>query len=129
MMAKSFGSSEIQIALIFAGVLLLIVATQRMRDGDVELGDNKIIYDTDPDNNEYIKGKLSYRELQLLDNVLIAENKSGEDRLPIETVQRIAKGDRDVVRAYSRWRECYELMRSSTHVVYPHERKYLNTIP
>ncbi len=77
-------------------------------------------YDTDPECNQYIKDNLNSHQLRKLDIVLKREQAQGGKKLDSDRVKQI--GGNNVYNAYLRWRICYELRRSSGHVVYPSER-------
>jgi hypothetical protein len=76
-------------------------------------------YDTDPGYDAFIKGELSEKQLASLDNILRKEYNEGGRRLRNNDVVLLANGDGVVIRAYSRWRKCYDLMRSGSSVIYP----------
>jgi hypothetical protein len=85
------------------------------------------VYDTDPQNDAYIKGSLSQQELSRLDRILMVEKGQSGKRLSQSRVADLANQNTKIIDAYDRWRNCYDMMRSSTHVVYPDERKHLKT--
>lgn len=80
------------------------------------------VYDTDPRNNEFIKGGLSSQKLAVLDRVLREEKKQGGLMLSNTDLNRITRYDQEINEAYGRWIKCKNMMRSSHHVIYPDER-------
>ncbi len=83
------------------------------------------VYDTDPQNDAYIKGLLSQQELYRFDRILMVEKRQSGKRLSQSRVADLANQNTKIIDAYDRWRNCHDMMRSSTHVVYPDERKHL----
>ncbi len=81
------------------------------------------VYDTDPKNDRFIKGKLNAKQMRLLDRVLDEEERHGGMRLSGGEVRELAGDEKLVLEAYDRWRRCCNLMRSEDRVVYPSERK------
>ena len=80
------------------------------------------IYDTDPRNDDFIRGTLSAAKLNILDKVLLKEKKQGGLKLSNTELNSITKYDQEIIDAYGRWRKCKNMMRSSHHVIYPDER-------
>jgi hypothetical protein len=87
---------------------------------DLEPNSGSYYYDTDPECDHYIKNNLNRHQLRQLDSVLKQEKAQGGRELNSDLVKGI--GGDNVYNAYQRWRTCYELRRSSGHVVYPSER-------
>jgi hypothetical protein len=81
-----------------------------------------IVYDTDPKNDRFIKGKLNPKQMRMLDKVLDEEERNGGMRLSGGQVRELACDEKLVMEAYDRWRRCCNLMRSEYRVVYPSER-------
>ncbi len=80
------------------------------------------IYDTDPRNDEFIKGSLKKEKQKKLDYVLMKEKEEYGLRLSNQLLNQYAKYDSDVIAGYNRWRKCKEMRRSHHHVIYPDER-------
>ena len=75
--------------------------------GTHEVAEEWIIYDTDPRNDVFIKGRLQYRELKMLDRVLLYEkNQNDGMRLDTTTLNEYANYDPKIIDAYDRWRKC-----------------------
>ena len=86
-----------------------------------------IIYDTDPQNDEFIKGSLKRPKQKQLDRLLMKEKKACGLRFSNQLLQEYSKNDNEIISAYNRWRKCKEMRRSHHHVIYPDERDlYLN---
>ena len=83
---------------------------------------SNFIYDTDPQNDRYIKGMLTPRQFKILDRILMEEERNGGMRLSSGRVNQWAMDDKAVIEAYDRWRRCVSLMRSENSVIYPSER-------
>ncbi len=115
-------SYSFRIAILFATVLVLVVAVKKRHNGGSIPAPAHAIYDTDPACNRYIKADLSREQLQKLDKILLAEKRNHGERLPMSQVLAIATNDQAVAEAYMRWRKCADMMRGSNHVVYPDER-------
>lgn len=81
-----------------------------------------VIYDTDPKNDRFIKGKLNAKQMKVLDKVLQEEERNGGMRLSGGQVRELSGDEKLVIEAYDRWRRCCNLMRSEYRVVYPSER-------
>ncbi len=79
-------------------------------------------YDTDPRNDEYIKGDLSQYQLRRLDRILMDEKRNGGLRLSNVRLQQLARNRPELIDAYERWRKCKDMYRSYHHCVYPDER-------
>ncbi len=82
-----------------------------------------IIYDSDPRNDEYIKGGLPYRKLLQLDRILLKEKELCGERLNSQELNEIARYDIDLVEAYDRWRKAKNMRRSHHRTIYPDERR------
>ena len=82
----------------------------------------RAIYDTDPQNDRFIKGTLTAAQLSMLDQILNEEERNGGMRIADGLVRKIAREDKAVIEAYDRWRRCGSLMRSENYVVYPSRR-------
>jgi len=87
--------------------------------GDVTL----IVYDTDPQNDRFIKGNLTGKQFRLLDRILNEEERNGGMRISGGRVRQYAMDDKAVIEAYDRWRRCCSLMRSENYVIYPSQRQ------
>lgn len=112
-------------------VILIGLAILAVRNGWIpwnEVRNETIspIYDTDPANDNFIKGDLKIAQLKILDRILAREQKNDEMRLSNELVKELSNNDKDVIEAYAKWRKCYDLMRSRHHVVYPNQRANLS---
>ena len=81
------------------------------------------LYDTDPRNNDFIKGNLLPKQLRILDRLLELEKKQCGLRLTPQDINKITRYNSEVKEAYDRWRKCKDMMRSYYRVVYPSERK------
>ena len=90
--------------------------------GTEEAAEEWIVYDTDPRNDTFIKGRLRYRQLIRLDDVLRREKQNKGLRLDKATVNEIAKYDNEIIDAYDRWRKCHDMRRSKHKTIYPDER-------
>lgn len=82
-----------------------------------------MIYDTDPRNDTFIKGRLTIRELQKLDSVLLKEKANEGMAFDNTTLEEIAKYDPKIIEAYWRWRKCKDMRRSYHKTIYPDERQ------
>ncbi len=82
-----------------------------------------IIYDTDPRNDEFIKGGLPYPKLLRLDRILLKEKDLCGERLTSQELNEIARYDNDLLEAYDRWRKVKDMRRSQNRVIYPDERR------
>lgn len=82
------------------------------------------IYDTDYQNNDFVIGSLTTRQLIGLDVVLMEEKKKCGLRLESSRVKMMVDGDHEVVQAYDRWRHCKNFKRSFHYSIYPDERDY-----
>lgn len=80
-------------------------------------------YDTDPRNDQYIKGAMTAEQLILLDEILTFEKRNSGKQLGTPQLKAFSKNDPEVQAAYYRWRWCKDLMRSHEQVIYPDERK------
>lgn len=83
---------------------------------------SEIIYDTDPQNDRFIKGVLTTNQFRVLDKILDEEERNGGMRVNTGKVRQLAREDKAVIEAYDRWRRCGSLMRSENYVVYPSQR-------
>lgn len=80
------------------------------------------LYDTDFKNDNFIKGPLTDQQLRILDQLLTKEKNDCGLRLSEADLNRISKNNNEINDAYTRWRKCKDMMRSSHHVIYPDER-------
>ncbi len=85
--------------------------------------EERMIYDTDPRNDAFIKGRLSIRDLKKLDAVLLKEK--AHDGMPFDNIalEEIAGYDPKIIEAYWRWRKCKDMRRSYHKTIYPDERQ------
>lgn len=81
-----------------------------------------IIYDTDPRNDEYIKGGLPNAKLRRLDRILLKEKDLCGERLSSNELNEVARYDNELIEAYDRWRKVKDMRRSHHRVIYPDER-------
>jgi hypothetical protein len=81
------------------------------------------IYDTDPRNDEFIKGSLKKVKQKKLDYVLMKEKDACGLRLSNQFLYQFSNNDNDIIAGYNRWRKCKEMRRSYHRVIYPDERK------
>lgn len=116
---NSTGVLAVKIALGFALLLTFYVIVQQ---GGISHQSKYFYYDTSPENDKYIKGNLQPDQLLLLDKILMKEKRLVTHPLSSQQIQSIT-GDPAVMAAYERWCKCYDMIRSSTHVVYPDERE------
>ncbi|MBN1479857.1 hypothetical protein EH223_18280 [candidate division KSB1 bacterium] len=91
--------------------------------GGQEVSERWIIYDTDPRNDTFIKGRLRYGELLILDRILMKEKSNNGLRLDSTTLNEAAKYDPKIIDAYDRWRKCKDMRRSYHRSIYPDERE------
>lgn len=91
--------------------------------GGREVSEKWIIYDTDPRNDTFIKGRLRYDEMLKLDRILLKEKNNNGMRLDISTLNEAAKYDQKLIDAYDRWRKCKDMRRSYHRSIYPDERE------
>jgi len=112
---------------IFVGILILASSKYiyprfrrffTSRDVTREL----VIYDTDPRNDEFIKGSLSPGKMRRLDHVLLKEKNNDGLRLSTDRLNELTQYDNEIIEAYNRWRKCKDMRRSHHHVIYPDER-------
>ncbi len=82
-----------------------------------------MIYDTDPRNDTFIKGRLTDRELKKLDAVLLKEKANEGMAFDNITLEELAKYDPKIIEAYWRWRKCKDMRRSYHKTIYPDERQ------
>lgn len=133
-MSKKADKSSLKIALFFAIIMVIFVYINNSKIGDQilpltkEFSAENFIYDTDQRNDRFIKGELSGEKLRMLDKILIHEKQNYQMRLSGDVLMELAQNDDDLIRAYTRWRKCYDMMRSNTHVVYPDERSSVDNI-
>lgn len=85
-------------------------------------------YDTDPGNNAFIIQNLDPSHLENFDKLLMFEKKLCGERLSKSNIKKYSTGDNVIEDAYSRWRKCKDLRRSSGSTVYPDEREYFNKL-
>ncbi|MBN1465549.1 hypothetical protein JXA02_07300 [candidate division KSB1 bacterium] len=82
------------------------------------------VYDTDPRNDDFIKGNLNQRDMRILDRVLMQEkNLNNGMRLDSTTLNEHANYDPQIIDAYDRWRKCKDMRRSYHKSIYPDERR------
>jgi len=81
-----------------------------------------VIYDTNPQNDSFIKGTLTARQLAQFDKILEFEKSQTGMRITQEQLKELAANDLDLYDAYNRWRRCVDMMRSTHHTIYPSER-------
>ena len=121
-MAKGTGV-ELRIVLVFiliaAGYMIYQKYGIPLQIADTS---SAFLYDTDTQNNAFIKGDLSTEQLKKLDILLEKEKASGGNRLTTKQITRITRHDQELYDAYYRWRRCREMMRSKHRSVYPSER-------
>lgn len=122
---KGLDRGALKVTLVF--LILLVAWYVALKMGylpaprDISSGESPI-YDTDAQNDRYIKGSLTPMQLRVLDRLLDEEQDYGGRPLPAITIRRLASGDKAVIAAYDRWRTCSEMMRSSNYVIYPRDR-------
>lgn len=81
------------------------------------------MYDTDPQNDAFIKGRLTRQQMQILDKILMLEKKQNGMKCAPADVNQISRYDKELIEAYQRWTNCKNMRRSYHHVLYPNERK------
>jgi hypothetical protein len=123
-MPKSFDAIAVRVALVAATIALFYVVYQKYHKGP-HPGEEPVsyIYDTDPKNDQFIKGALTPEQLKKLDRILEEEKKQKGLRLSALELTKLVENDNSIVDAYVRWRKCYDMMRSFHHVIYPSERE------
>ena len=116
MSIKGFEPIDIRIAILFATVLLFVIVLAKFNSGSYS---GK--YDTDPANDQYIKGNLTAQQKKLLNAVICTEKKQSGKKVPVQKIRKIAgrKNYESVQAAYNRWRECRDLNRNKDRVIYP----------
>jgi hypothetical protein len=82
-----------------------------------------VIYDTNPQNDSFIKGTLTAQQLAQFDKILEFEKSQNSMRISQNKLKELAANDLALYEAYNRWRKCMDMMRSTHHTVYPSERK------
>ncbi len=82
-----------------------------------------IIYDTDPLNDQFIKGTLKQNKMKKFDRILMQEKREGGGRLSNQELNELTKYDNELIEAYNRWRKCKDMRRSHHRVIYPDERE------
>ena len=123
-MAKQTETLAVWIAVIVSMVFLFVFVRPKVIDKNRDdIPPKYFIYDTDPDNDQFIQGQLEVHQLKALDAILEIEREKCGLRLPMVELDALAKNDRGLVDAYQRWRKCKDMMRSNHHVIYPSERK------
>jgi hypothetical protein len=86
-------------------------------------------YDTNPENDEFIKGALTKEQLKKFDDLLNLEQQKGGMRFKRSDLNELGILDKALIGAYGRWCHCNMLNRYSGHVVYPNMRQaYVNKI-
>ena len=128
-MAPKTPMTSFQIAMLFVVAIALFVVYQKYiapPAGQPATGSGSvIIYDTDPENDRYIKGELTGKQLSRFDRILEREKANKGQRLSGVELSELAGDDRELTEAYNRWCSCKDMMRSSSHIVYPSERNSL----
>jgi hypothetical protein len=84
--------------------------------------DDDIFYDLKTEYSQDIRDDLTLEQVRLFDNILERERQRGGKKLRDWVVGRMARDDEVVIHAYERYRRYTNLMRSTTHTVYPSER-------
>ncbi len=122
-MAKGSKGVEFRIVLFFLVLVLGYLGYQKYGIPLQTIGTKQSnIYDTQAENDAYIKANLSKKQLSTLDRLLLQEKKDGGLRLSTKTLAKMTNGDVELEQAYLRWRKCREMMRSNHHTIYPDER-------
>ncbi len=122
-MAKGSKGVEFRIVLFFLVLVLGYLGYQKYGIPLQAIGTSHfIIYDTQAENDAYIKANLSKKQMSTLDRLLLKEKKDGGLRLSTKTLSNMTHGDVELEQAYLRWRKCREMMRSKHHTIYPDER-------
>jgi hypothetical protein len=128
-MAPKTPLTSFQIALLFVVAIALFVVYQKYiapPDGHPATDPGSaMVYDTDPENDLYIKGELTSKQLTRFDRILEREKENRGLRLSGGDLSELAGDDRELIDAYYRWCSCKDMMRSSSHIVYPSERNSL----
>ncbi len=127
-MAESSKGTEFRIVFVFVILVAAYFGYQKyLKPGQIitQSQTGKIIYDTDPKNDKFIKGQLSSQQFIQLDKILELENSQGGLRLSVKDLKRTANDDMALYEAYSRWRKCKDMMRSKHRTIYPSDRKNL----
>ncbi|OPZ70891.1 MAG: hypothetical protein BWY83_01416 [bacterium ADurb.Bin478] len=101
---------------------LMRIVPDSFTQRDDRLDPYMFMYDSDPQNDRFIKGSLKRQQFRLLDRVLNEEERNGGMRLSDGKVRQLAADDKEVIEAYDRWRRCVSLMRSENYVIYPSQR-------
>ncbi len=94
-----------------------------MCGGREQVTEEWIVYDTDPRNDTFIKGRLTYRFLKRLDYILMKEKANEGMRLDSAILNELAQYDPKLIDAYDRWRKCKDMRRSYHRTIYPDERQ------
>lgn len=81
------------------------------------------LYDTDPRNNDFIKGELNQQQMLVLDRILMEEKALCGLRVNSLRVNELAKNKSEIIDAYDRYRKCKDMYRSYHRTVYPDERQ------
>jgi hypothetical protein len=129
-MGKSLDTVIIQILLILAVAILIVVVYPRLKGRPHKPPDEittaYFVYDTDPQNNDFIRARLEVEQLKQLDRLLMVEKENSGLRLSNVELEKLTGNDQIIIDAYSRWRKCKDMMRSYHHSIYPDERKHYN---
>ena len=119
---KALEPIDIRIAILFATVLVFVIALSKYSPqigGGASYYSGK--YDTDPNNDRYIKGDMTPLQIKIFNRVLCAEKKQNGKKVSIQKIRKIAgyKNYETIQAAYKRWRECKDLNRNKDYVIYP----------
>jgi len=124
-MAVSSKGTEFRIVIIFVALILAYFGYQKYLQPVQQKGKRgQLIYDTNQQNDKFIKGNLNSQQLVQFDKILELEKAQSGFRLSAKDLKRTAKDDKALYEAYSRWRKCKDMMRSNHRTIYPSERKY-----
>jgi len=124
-MAVSSKGTEFRIVIIFVVLILAYFGYQKYLQPVQQKGKRgQLIYDTNQQNDKFIKGNLNSQQLAQFDKILELEKAQSGFRLSAKDLKRTAKDDKALYEAYSRWRKCKDMMRSNHRTIYPSERKY-----
>jgi len=115
-------------------VIKMVIGTQYSDSHPSEISNNpvlnnysllpstSIIYDTDPDNDGYIKAPIQPEHWSELDKILNFEQKKNGNRVSTSAIGILGITNQSILKAYDRWCVCRNLNRNSTHVIYPSGR-------
>jgi hypothetical protein len=122
MNVKGLDSMDLRIGLLFATALVFVIALSKLSPpslhGPVHHTGK---YDTDPNNDRYIKGDMNPSHIKLFNKVLCAEKKQNGKWVSGRQIRKIVGHQNfDAVNAaYKRWQECKDQNRNKDHVIYP----------